>query len=83
MALTEQQEHVVTVLPDGVLQIRRDTVIKRDGQEISRLHHRYVLDPATADIQQEPAQIQAISGVVWTPDIKAARLLALARARDL
>lgn len=51
------------------MQIREATVIKEDGVELSRSNHRRVLSP-DADVSGENAELQAISGAVWTQDIK-------------
>ena len=65
------------------VQVRKATVIKRDGVEIqgSRAFERYVLNAGTlddsdnlvdTDISGQPAEVQAICNAVWTTDIKAA-----------
>jgi hypothetical protein len=48
MALTERKEiGSIEVLPLGQIQVRTDTVIDRDGVEISRTYHRHVLEPGS------------------------------------
>ena len=65
------------------VQVRKATVIKRDGVEIqgSRAFERYVLDAGTldasdnlvdTDLSAEPAEVSAICNAVWTSDVKAA-----------
>ena len=63
------------------VQIRKATVIKKDGTEMPRAFSRYVLQAGTldgndalvdTDISAEPAEIQAICNAVWTTDVKAA-----------
>ena len=63
------------------VQVRKATVIKKDGKEITRSFERYVLQAGTldasdnlvdTDISGEPAEVQAICNAVWTTDIKAA-----------
>ena len=63
------------------VQVRKATVIKKDGTEMARSYHRYVLDAGTldasnnlvdTDISGEPAEVQAICNAVWTTDVKAA-----------
>ena len=51
------------------LQVRQATVIKEDGNEISRTFYRYSLPP-DADISNEPSDVQAVCNAVWTQDIK-------------
>ena len=53
------------------LQIRTATVIKEDGEELSRSFHRRVLHP-DADVSGEAAEIQGIAAAVWTDEVKAA-----------
>lgn len=69
MALSERTEDgQITILPDGNIQLRLDTVIERDGREIHRTHHRTVLEPG-ADVSRLSARLQAIAKVIWTNDV--------------
>ena len=68
------------------VQIRKATVIKRDGTEISRTFERFVLDPGTLDgsdnlvdnpLTKEPDgttdiadEVKAICNAAWTTTIK-------------
>ena len=63
------------------VQIRKATVIKKDGTELTRSFERYVLQAGTldasdnlvdTDLSGEPAEIAAICNAVWTTDVKAA-----------
>ena len=63
------------------VQVRKATDIKKDGTEMARSYHRYVLQAGTldgndalvdTDISAEPAEVQAICNAVWTTDVKAA-----------
>jgi hypothetical protein len=73
MALTERTEiGQMTILPDGQIQVRKDTVIERDGIEINRQYHRHVVDPLD-DITNEDQRVKDVAGVVHTPAVKAAR----------
>ena len=83
MALTERFENdkIEIVGPYKAVQVRRATVIERDGVEISRSFHRHVLDPGTlgesdalvdTDISGEDADVQAICTAVWTDAVKEA-----------
>ena len=51
--------------------VREATVIKKDGKELTRTYHRYVLNP-DADISSEPAEITAVCNAVWTDAVKEA-----------
>ena len=63
------------------VQVRKATVIKKDGKELTRSFERYVLNAGTldasdnlvdTDISGEPAEVSAICNAVWTTDVKAA-----------
>jgi hypothetical protein len=81
MALTESIEYdkieVVSVYKN--IQIRKATVIKKDGVELTRSFHRYVLAPGTldasdnfvdTDLSGEPAEVSAIATAAWTTSVK-------------
>jgi len=83
MALAESIEYdkIEVVGTYKAVQVRKATVIKKDGVELTRAFHRYVLYPGTldasdnlvdTDISGEPAEVSAICTAVWTTDIKAA-----------
>ena len=83
MALAESIEYdkIEVVGQYKVVQVRKATVIKKDGVELTRAFERYVLDAGTldgndalvnTDISGQPAEVQAICNAVWTTDVKAA-----------
>ena len=83
MALAESIEYdkIEVVGVYKAVQVRKATVIKKDGTEMARSYHRYVLEAGTldgndalvdTDISSEPAEVQAICNAVWTTDVKAA-----------
>ena len=83
MALTESIEYdkIEIVGLYKHVQVRKATVIKKDGTELTRSYERYVLQAGTlddsdnlvdTDISGEPAEVQAICTAVWTTDVKAA-----------
>ena len=51
------------------VQVRTDTVVMEDGEELSRKYHRHALSP-DADISAEHADVQGICNVVWTQEVK-------------
>ena len=51
------------------VQVRTDTVVMEDGEELSRKYHRHVLMP-DANISAEHSEVQAVCNAVWTQDIK-------------
>jgi len=90
MALTESIEYdkieVVGIYKS--VQVRKATVIKKDGVELARSFERYVLQAGTLDASDNlvdnpldkepdgvtaiPAEVSAICTAAWTTDVKAA-----------
>jgi len=81
MALTESIEYdkIEVVGTYKAVQVRKASVIKKDGVEITRAFERYVLQAGTldasdnlvdTDISGEPAEVQAVCNAVWTTDAK-------------
>ena len=82
MALTETTEYdkIEIVTPYKHVQVRKATVIKKDGVELTRAFQRYVLNAGTldasdnlvdTDLSAEPTEVSVICNAVWTTDIKA------------
>tara|TARA_R100001086_G_scaffold244037_1_gene173365 strand:- start:203 stop:490 length:288 start_codon:yes stop_codon:yes gene_type:complete len=83
MALTESIEYdkIEIIGQYKAVQVRKATVIKKDGTELTRSYFRYVLNPGTldgsdnlvdTDLSSEPAEVSAICNAAWTTDVKAA-----------
>ena len=83
MALSESIEYdkIEVVGLYKHVQVRKATVIKKDGEELTRSYFRYVLQAGTldasdnlvdTDISGEPAEVSAICTAAWTTDVKAA-----------
>ena len=88
MALTETTEYdkIEVVGQYKVVQVRKATVIKRDGVEITRSFERFTLDSGTLDasdnlvdnpLTKEPDgvtdiadEVKAICNAVWTTTVK-------------
>jgi len=68
MALTEESFADKIEIVNNHVQVRTATVIKRDGEEISRSFHRHVLAPGD-DYSAEEAKVQAICAAVHTQDV--------------
>ena len=51
------------------VQVRTDTVVMEDGEELSRKYHRHSLAP-DAVITDEHSEVQAVCNAVWTQDVK-------------
>ena len=52
------------------VQVRTDTVVMEDGEELSRKYHRHALMP-DAIITDEHSEVQAVCNAVWTDEVKA------------
>ena len=81
MALAESIEYdkIEVVGQYKAVQVRKATVITKDGEELTRSYHRYVLHSGTldesdnfvmTDISNEPGEVKAICNAVWTTDVK-------------
>ena len=72
MALTEKIEiGSIEVLPMGQIQVRTDTIIERDGVELSKSYHRHVVEP-DSDTSNEDQRVKDIANTVHTPAVKQA-----------
>tara|TARA_B100000927_G_scaffold142421_1_gene114837 strand:+ start:594 stop:878 length:285 start_codon:yes stop_codon:yes gene_type:complete len=81
MALTETIEYdkIEVVGQYKAVQVRKASVIKKDGVELTRTFERYAMQCGTldgsdnlvaTDISAEPAEVQAICNAVWTTSVK-------------
>ena len=88
MALTESIEYdkIEVVGQYKAVQVRKATVIKKDGTEITRSFERFVLHPGTLDasdnlvdnpLDKEPDgttaiadEVKAVCNAVWTTSVK-------------
>ncbi len=81
MALAESIEYdkIEVVGQYKAVQVRKATVIKKDGKELTRSFERYVLTPGTldgsdnlvdTDLSGQPAEVSAICNAAWTQSIK-------------
>ena len=88
MALTETIEYdkIEVVNQYRLVQVRKATVIKKDGTELTRSFERFVLDPGTLDesdnlvdnpLTKEPDgttdiadEVKAVCNAVWTTSVK-------------
>ena len=71
MALAESIEYdkIEVVGEYKNVQVRKATVIKKDGKELTRSFERYVLNP-DSDISGQPAEVSAVCNAVWTDAVK-------------
>ena len=90
MALSESIEYdkIEVVGQYKQVQVRKATVVKKDGEELARSFLRFVLDPGTLDesdnlvdnpLTKEPDgvtdiadEVKAICNAAWTDSVKAA-----------
>jgi len=81
MALTESIEYdkIEVVTNYRHVQVRKATVIKKDGVELTRSFDRYCLHCGTldssdnfvdTDLSAEPAEVSAVCTAVWTQSVK-------------
>tara|TARA_B100001079_G_C16382203_1_gene502619 strand:+ start:1490 stop:1774 length:285 start_codon:yes stop_codon:yes gene_type:complete len=81
MALSESIEYdkIEVVGQYKSVQVRKATVIKKDGKEVARTFERYVLDVGdldasdnlvVTDLSSQPAEVSAICNAAWTSSVK-------------
>jgi hypothetical protein len=72
MALTEKVEiDRIEVVNSWNIQVRQATIITKDGEQVARSFHRWVLTP-DSDISGQEQKVQNICNVAWTDEVKAA-----------
>ena len=71
MALAESIEYdkIEVVGKYKAVQVRKATVIEKDGKELTRSFERYVLYP-DSNIISEPNEVRAVCNAVWTQEVK-------------
>jgi len=81
MALSESIEYdkIEVVGKYKAVQVRKATVIKKDGTELTRSFERYVLQSGTlddsdnlvdTDLSAQPSEVSAVCNAVWTTEVK-------------
>jgi len=85
MALTEEKlNDKIEVVNRWNIQVREATIIKKDGNELTRSFHRKVLTPGTlkggdgadkdtlveTNLSSEDADVKAIAEAAWTSQVK-------------
>tara|TARA_R100001230_G_C5548485_1_gene76895 strand:- start:20 stop:271 length:252 start_codon:yes stop_codon:yes gene_type:complete len=72
MAITKETQigKIEVVGKHKSVQVRTDTVVMEDSEELSRKYHRHTLMP-DADISAEHSEVQAVCNAVWTDQVKA------------
>ena len=71
MAITKETQigKIEVVGKHKSVQVRTDTVVMEDGEELSRKYHRHSLSP-DAIITDEHDEVKAVCNAVWTQDVK-------------
>ena len=81
MALTESIEYdkIEVVGTYKAVQVRKATVIKKAGEDLTSSYERYVLQAGMldasdnlvdTDLSNQPAEVSAICTAAWTTDVK-------------
>ena len=71
MAFTEKIEIDRIEVVGWNIQVRQATVIEKDGVQVARSFHRWVLTP-DMDISDQEQKVQDIANAAWTPEVRAA-----------
>ena len=72
MALTEHTEiDQIEIVQQWNIQVRQATTIEKDGVQVARNFHRWVLNPES-DISTQEQRVQDICNAAWTNEVKAA-----------
>ena len=72
MALTENISiDQIEIVSDWNIQVRQATVITKDGVQVARSFHRWILTP-DMDISEQEQKVQDICNAAWTDEVKAA-----------
>jgi len=58
----------ITVVENGIVQVREATKITEDGTELSRTFHRWTLTPGQ-DITDQDDRVKAVCQAAWTPEV--------------
>jgi ABC-type sulfate transport system substrate-binding protein len=67
MSLTEEQViDQISVDAENRVSVRQATIVRRDGEEIAKTYHRWVLSPGD-DVSSFDERVQAVCAVVWAP----------------
>jgi hypothetical protein len=61
----------IEIVGDWNIQVRQATVIEKDGVQVARSFHRWVLTP-DMDISGQEQKVQDICNVAWTNEVKSA-----------
>jgi hypothetical protein len=72
MELTENTSiDRIEVVADWSIQVRQATVITKNGEQVARSFHRWVLTP-DMNISDQEQKVQDIANAAWTPEVRQA-----------
>jgi hypothetical protein len=72
MGLTESTSiDQIEIVADWNIQVRQATIIEKDGVQVARTFHRWVLTP-DMDISGQEQKVKDICNVAWTEEVKSA-----------
>jgi hypothetical protein len=71
MITENKQIDRIEVIEYGIIQVRQAAVIEKNGEQIARSFHRWVLTP-DMDISDQEQKVQDIANAAWTDEVKAA-----------
>ena len=61
----------IEIVGDWNIQVRQATIIEKDGVQVARTFHRWVLTP-DMDISDQEQKVQDIANAAWTPEVRQA-----------
>ena len=72
MALIENTKiDQIEIVGGWNIQVRQATTIEKDGVQVARTFHRWVLNP-DSDISTQEQKVKDICNAAWTPEVKTA-----------
>ena len=72
MALTENTSiDQIEIVGNWNIQVRQATTIEKDGVQVARTFHRWVLTP-DSDISTQEQKVKDIANAAWTPEVRQA-----------
>ena len=72
MALTENTSiDKIEIVGNWNIQVRQATTIEKDGVQVARTFHRWVLTP-DMDISDQEQKVKDIANAAWTPEVRQA-----------
>lgn len=67
-AFEKEVQEILTILPDGQIQVLEQTTVKEDGVTIGTSNHRKVIAPID-DVTKESKRIKDLTAALYTKDV--------------